>query len=231
MADFGVFVGFKYMRNMNNKDLTGLREHPRGKSSEKPYHMSSILNRLFPDENWIHNKGIRGSNGKCYRRITGGPYQPDFRNEDKKIIIEIDGSGGNYHKHYCEPKQTHQDIEDTKFYESIGYKVIRIPMYIQLDREMLNYYFGIDYKGAPLYDAASAHGFLHSQIALPAEFCKEGIERFTNEMKSYPTNVRNTIIATLHKRIEDLTNTKNDKAIAKSLVLPPELYFLLDENS
>ena len=208
---------------------TGLREYYQKGTKEEPFHMSSVLRKLYPNNEFLHDKGVKDPNGHSYRSQKGGAFRPDFHNDDLKIIIEVDGDGGRYSKHFSDSNQCLRDIEKQMFFEKLGYKVIRIPMYIQLDEAMIKYYFGIDYTET-LYPAANCHGFYHPEITLPAKFCKEGIERFKREMSSIPISVKDKIIESLKGRIKEEIDKGKDEETAKSSVLPRELYSLLDEH-
>ena len=155
-------------------------------------------------------------------------YKLDFRNDELKIIIEIDGAGGRFAKHFCDPEQCEKDIEKMELYRRLGYKAVFIPMYIQLDEEMIKYYFDIDYN-EKLYPAADCHGFLHPDIALPASFCPAGIRRFKREMDGIPRNVRKKVVDTLRTRIQQYIDEGYEPEDAKRKVILPSLDYLLDE--
>lgn len=53
--------------------------------------------------------------------------QTIVRSESLKLIVEIDGL-----PHYQNPIVILKDKEKTKLYEEFGYKVVRIPYFIQL---------------------------------------------------------------------------------------------------
>ncbi len=214
--------------------ITGLREMPPDGVGEEfcPYCMGNIICKLYPEhpsKEWIHNKGIPDGNGRCYHEPDNprSIYKPDFRNDDLKIIIEIDGAGGRFAKHFCDSKQCLIDIRKKELYFKLGYKAIFIPMYIQLDAEMINYYFGVDYS-EKLYPAADSHGFLHPEITLPADFCPAGIKRFKKEMDEIPKNVRAKVIETLRIRIQQYIDEGFEAKDARRKVILPSLDYLLE---
>lgn len=214
---------------MNRIKTEGLRQKPSKDEEEYPFHMTSVLRKLFPGVEWYMDKRLKDKSGKVYPRISNprGYYVPDFRSDELMMIIEIDGSGGRYQKHFVEVEQCERDDENIAFYKSLGYKVVAIPMYLQLDREMIKYFFDIDYKGEPLYPASSEHGFLHPRIALPAKFCKRGIDRFKKEMESIPASVREKVIDTLRQRINKNMDRGMDYKSAKRAIIPKQLDYLL----
>jgi hypothetical protein len=217
------------MNNIVDIENTGLRQKPDKDGVEYPFHMTSVLRRLYPGYEWIMDKGVTAENGKCYHKPGNARsiYKPDFRNDELKIIVEIDGAGGKYLDHFSDPEKCETDIEKAELYKRLGYKAVFIPMYIQLDEEMVKYYFGIDYL-EKLYPAADCHGFMHPDIALPASFCLAGIRRFKREMAEIPESVRNTVVDTLKRRIQQYIGDGYEPEDAKRKVILPSLDYLLE---
>ena len=212
-----------------NINREGLRQKPGNDGIEYPFHMTCILKKLYPGVCWHMDERLKDENGNIYHRGNNPRtyYKPDFRNDDLMMIIEIYGSGGRFQRHYVDDAQCVRDEENIAFYKSLGYKVVVIPMFVQLDSEMIDYYFNIEYKGDPLYPASSEHGFLHPGIALPISFCRKGIERFEHEMKNLPDNVRQKVIYTLQTRINNLIENGEKEENAKRKVIPQKLDYLL----
>lgn len=215
-------------RKQTMMDMTGLREKPlkdkKGNmKQEQPYHMTSIVRRLFPNVEWIQGSKentLIDLNGNKVEKNRGGSLQPDFLSTELALIVEVDGdSNVKYGGHFASTKQAKKDIERTKYFHDIGYKVICIPPYIQLDEVMIDYYFGIKYT-EKLYPAASEHGFAHPLISLPASFCKLGVDRFNRDMEAIPQCVRDKIIQTLKDRIVGFEKEgfSHDDAMAKVLL-------------
>ena len=57
---------------------------------------------------------------KFYRQVPIGKYIVDFLCKDKRLIIELDGSG-----HLEEKQKIHDKIRD-EYLKSLGYKILRI---------------------------------------------------------------------------------------------------------
>lgn len=99
------------------------------------------LLEIFPEtkpSDWIHDKQI----GKGDRpRI-----RPDYRNESKRLIVEFDGV-----QHYTDWEKSREDREKDEIYRALGYKVVRIPFFIQLTRKTAQKLFGESVKD-PLFD-------------------------------------------------------------------------------
>lgn len=134
------------------------------------------LNIIFPEINdWIHDKTLP-------KELTGNiksMRRPDYRSETLKIIIEFDGI-----QHYTNPDIIINDKESTKFYESLGYKVIRIPYFIQLTNKVVKQLFNKDIK-EPLFPKNIA-SLTYTNRNTPAYLCPMGIERMKEEFKKFP---------------------------------------------
>lgn len=138
--------------------------------------LDKYLQIIFPKINdWIHDKTIPKeliNNIKSMKR-------PDYRSEKLKMIVEFDGI-----QHYTNPDIIIKDIESTKFYESLGYKVIRIPYFIQLTNEVVKILFNINVKEKLFPDTIPS--LTYKGRNTPAYLCIMGIERMRKEFKKFP---------------------------------------------
>lgn len=206
---------------MSNIESDGLRQGPT-KATDVQLNandMGSILMRLYPDFVLPQKQGyLRDNNGVLVRTKSGHMVQPDFVLENHKLLVEVDGQ--NYRVgHYTSAKTCIGDLEKDEIYKELGWKVVRIPAYIQLDRDMVKFLFGLDcYED--LYPACHQHGFLHEQISLPADFCSLGLDRFYKEMDSWPNAVKNKILDTLKQRIIRFQEQGYDYQSARLMVVP-----------
>ena len=214
-------------------NITGLREKPqKDKVSgqlepEQPYHMTSILRKLYPGIEW--RQGSKANtlvdlDGNKVEKEMGGTLQPDFLSTELALIVEIDGNSDvKYGGHFTSTEQAIKDIERTKKFLELGYRMVSIPPYIQLDEVMIDYYFDIKYP-EKLYPAASEHGFAHPLIPLPASFCKLGVDRFNKDMETIPQSVKDKIIQTLKERISGFEEEGFSKEDAMAKVLLPSMW-------
>ena len=74
----------------------------------------------FEQELWFYLRGRKFQNMKFYRQVPIGKYIVDFLCKDKRLIIELDGSG-----HLEEKQKIHDKIRD-EYLKSLGYKILRI---------------------------------------------------------------------------------------------------------
>lgn len=129
---------------------------------------------IFPEidsEDWIHNKSIDG---------IGRKIRPDYRCEKLKLIIEFDGV-----QHYQKPDRIKSDIENQRLYERNGYKVIRIPYFIQLSNNVVKSMFGRDVQEKLFDESIPSLGV--KMCNTPAYCCPAGLKRMAREFHSYPT--------------------------------------------
>lgn len=138
--------------------------------------LDEYLKVIFPEiTDWVHDKVLpkEFTNGKSCRK------RPDYRSETLKLIVEFDGL-----QHYTQPDRIKKDESNTKFYKSCGYKVIRIPYFIQLTNECVKCLFGRDVKEKLFDDKIPSIGIEGKNT--PAYLCPAGIERMKKEFKKFP---------------------------------------------
>ena len=138
--------------------------------------LDEYLKIIFPEiTDWIHDKIIPAelTNGKQYR------VRPDYRSETLKLIIEFDGL-----QHYTQPDKIKQDEKNTKLYKSFGYKVVRIPYFIQLTNECVKTLFNRDIEESLFEKNIPSIGIKGKNT--PAYLCPAGVERMKTEFKKFP---------------------------------------------
>lgn len=137
--------------------------------------LDKYLSVIFPKTtDWIHDKaiGILPDGTKSRKR-------PDYRSESLKLIIEVDGV-----PHYDNPETIRNDIESTKMYERAGYKVVRIPYFIQLSNKAVKTLFGVEVKEDLFDDSVPSMGIQGKNT--PAFMCQHGVKRMAEEFKKFP---------------------------------------------
>lgn len=135
--------------------------------------LGDVLNTVFPDVEWVHNKTVPNSGLKT---------RPDFRSDELMLIYEYDGDS-----HYTKPDVIIRDQEKDKVYGEMGYTVYRIPYFIQLKLPLM-IALGFD-KGA--IDLNESHqsdykdGFISKKAVTPAYFCSYGVSRFQSDLETF----------------------------------------------
>lgn len=151
---------------------------------------------IFPNVNdWVHDKttGLLKSDGKKSR------VRPDYRSEHLKMIVEFDGL-----PHYTSPDQWEKDKNNQLFYESYGYKVVRVPYFIQLTDTVVERLFGVKVDD-PLFDG-SIPSIGPKGRNTPAYLCPSGIRRMAGEFIKYPEQYQINLNAM--KQADDYSKTE-----------------------
>ena len=144
--------------DIHHPDITGLKRTG----------LEKYLKVIFPKtDDWVHNKAF----GKGYQ------IRPDYRSDSLKLIIEFDGL-----QHYTKPSEIEKDDKNTKIYESFGYKVVRIPYFIQLTNKAVEQMFGVKVK-EPLFDGKIPSLSISNS---PAFLCPAGLQRMAEEFAKFP---------------------------------------------
>jgi hypothetical protein len=147
-----------------------------------------ILKLIYPDEEIIRDKKIPDQKNLC---------RPDFRLPNLKLIFEFDG-----YNHYTTAKRVVNDHHNDLFYESLGYKVIRIPYFIQLNREFYKNILNIDRDDDYIYK----NGFIDDKVVLPADFCSLGVARFNKDVNGRFLYCKDEIAHSLYIKYVKLGN-------------------------
>ena len=159
--------------------------------------LKNILKEIAPEYNFVHNKGVPEAVNKRRR--------PDFRCERNKLIIEFDGD-----THYCKSQRIIVDAEKDKDYQNLGYRVVRIPYFVQLTSKVCEYVFDKRFEIEQKYP----QGFNDRKATLPADYCELGITKFLADLEIYSFHKRE-IILSLKNKIQEKGNI--DLVLPKSI--------------
>ena len=133
--------------------------------------LDTYLKVIFPNtKDWIHDKRVPN----CIKNT-----RPDYRSESLKLIIEFNGLD-----HYTKPNIILKDIEKEKMYKDMGYKVVKIPFFIQLTNQAVEKMFGVIVK-EQLFDG-NVPSLLICDKCTPAYLCPLGIKRMAEDFQKYP---------------------------------------------
>lgn len=146
--------------------------------------LEEYLHVIFPNiTDWVHDKSVKGmkENGKQSQK------RPDYRSETLKLIVEFDGI-----QHYQNPKKIIEDNYKTSLFQNAGYKVVRIPYFIQLSKKVIKKLFGIDVSEEMFDETIPSLGI--NENCTPAFICPLGIKRMAKEFfdispEQYEVNV------------------------------------------
>lgn len=157
--------------------------------------LEDYLAVIFPrTDDWIHDKitGLPKPDGKASRT------RPDYRSESLQLIIEFDGI-----QHYTSPEKIRTDRKNTDFYESHGYRVIRLPYFIQLTESVVERMFGVK-VGHTLFDGQVPSMGLQGRNT-PAFLCMAGIRRMAQVFSHYPEQYEVNLTALKAANDDELT--------------------------
>lgn len=137
--------------------------------------LDEYLEAIFPDvDDWIYGQPLAGDRRGRLRRI-----RPGCRSESLRLIVELDDV-----RHYQDPAVIQRDEEVSTIYESMGYKVVRIPYFIQLTNSAVETLFGVRVK-TPLFDP-SCPSLRGPGKGAPARLCPAGIARMAADFRRFP---------------------------------------------
>ena len=164
--------------------------------------LGKLLENIFPGMEIIHNRKIPGYIEKC---------RPDYRIPSLKLIFEFDGP-----THYTNSKRILLDKKNDNFYHEVGYNVIRIPYFIQMNKTFYKNILNIERES----DYNFPQGFIEKNIIYPADYCYAGLEKFTKDLEKF-SFFKDEIISSLKNACNELE---------EDLILPNNLKYLFKEK-
>ena len=108
-------------------------------------------------------------------------------------VVEFDGG-----QHYWDSLKIKVDSEKDAVANSLNYRVVRIPYWVQLTNETARHYFGINTEISQDFP----HGFITTKV-FPASFSELGISRFTRELNALPDRTAASIIQSLRDHSQE----------------------------
>lgn len=123
---------------------------------------------------------------------SGINKRPDFRNDELKLIVEFDGE-----RHYTNNKIQKSDMLKAKRYSDMGYKVIRLPYFVQLSSSIIKLLFDIDIDWEQQYP----HGFIDEKAMLPVDYNYFGIYHFKGDLNKFEI-IKSDVIQSLESKIK-----------------------------
>lgn len=182
---------------MNTCKFLSLRERT-NKANESS--LSEYLEYIFPDTEIIYDsiipKEIQEERCRLHNlNIEFKRYRPDARIESESIIVEFYGIN-----HFQSPSRILHDWVKESYLEDLGYKVITIPFYVQLTKDMIKFYFNKDVQEGSkvksgFYSTTKDKTKLNPNC--PASFSSLGYRRFLMDLEEYPKSTQQEIIDSL----------------------------------
>lgn len=164
--------------------------------------LEDYLHVIFPTHTWERNI--------TYRHGSGW-FKPDYICHTLKLVVEFDGM-----LHYSSAEVVLRDEKKDLILRRDGYKVVRIPYFVQMSSEVVMALFKKDKQ----IDQVFPHGFISNKATafLPANFNELGIKKFLNDLDRF-SFIREDIIKSLKDKILDKGDIR--------AVLPKSLEYLV----
>ena len=164
--------------------------------------LGEFLLRYIPSGNWVSQY-----------KLSNSRFKVDWASSTLGLCVEFDG-----YQHYTSSKQILNDRRKDALISDMGFKSIRIPYFIQLNREVIKDLFNVD---IPEFVQTYPHGFVSTKntMAFPADFCYMGIERFASDLERF------------HYVKDSIVDSLRSKKLPKELLLPKPLVNLLDDGA
>ncbi len=162
--------------------------------------LGDILKIIYPKHEFIRNKIVPNSNVR---------FRPDYRCDELHLIFEFDG-----YNHYNSSKRIKMDSTKNRIYEGMGYKVICIPYFVQMDSGFMKNILNLDIE----FNLLFPHGFISEDALLPCDYCELGIDKFLKDLNTF-RYCRNDIIQSLKNKFIQTNDIE--------LVVPNSLKYLL----
>lgn len=137
------------------------------------------------------------SSGICNRNFLEYNFRPDFVSHGKCLVVEFDG-----YLHYTKSATIINDCRKDHIINSAGYKCVRIPYFIQLNKSIMKQLFG-EWILEPFDFNVYPHGFIDKKAVLPADFCSLGVNRFYRDIEYFET-ARVDILKSIEEQIKIL---------------------------
>lgn len=191
-----------YNKNIQYKGSVILKVD--GYLSEK--NLLKVLEYLYPEENWVHNKAIPKEIVKerlrenehepdIYEYLLKRKFRADYRSEELSIVVEFDGI-----QHYQSSEAMWNDANKIFYYESLGYTFIQIPYFVQPTIEIVKQYFNKDIEES-LTEKMNGFNIDNEKLNrnLPSSFSEDGVRRFMVEFINFDEKVKDEILFTLYQ--------------------------------
>lgn len=192
--------------------------------------LKDYLESIFSDSkrDWQYQSSI--SKTELPDGILPKRYVCDAINRHLKLVVEFDGLN-----HYMDTQVCLNDISRDIWFQNLGYKVVRIPYWIQLSRDVIEILFELQLSTEEQFCVLD-HSFYdpeHSTVdynILPGNMCELGRKRFVKEFNMFNANTRKQILKDLMKCAEISPNDLLTTVIPSNVYKQLNLNFLWDED-
>lgn len=178
-----------------NKKLKDLENKMQGKYLTETL-LGEFLAAVYPNKEWLHDKKFEYEDlGEGVKKFN---FRPDFCCHELKMCVEFDGAD-----HYTKVNVIRADNNKDNILKDIGYTVIRVPYFLQLDKDSIEYLFDLDID----FNYNFKHGFVSKNVTLPASFCEQGIWKFKDFIFKLKTDGYENILSQIEGSLQDKVNS------------------------
>lgn len=145
--------------------------------------LSFYLDNIFPGVEFIHDKVVPDFIVDGKKRL----FRPDYYSPSLQLAIEFDGI-----PHYTSPIACIKDYERIELYKNNGIKLVRIPYFIPLTKEIADSLFS-EYKEYNSIELFPDKVPSLTDKGVPSFLCITGVKRMAKEFKRYPDQYKYNI--------------------------------------
>lgn len=188
---------------MRSKSIEELENKLKGKYLTEEL-LGEILEVLYSNFNWLHDKKFEAVEGIKHN------FRPDYCCHELKMCVEFDGPD-----HFTKANVIQADFKKDSTLRELGYEVIRIPYFVQLDTEGIRYFFNLSAE----LNYGFKHGFISRGVTLPANFCEQGIWKFKDIMFHLEQAEHNGIVNIFSQIKQSLLNRISSSKLAEDVAI------------
>ena len=160
--------------------------------------LPTYLKEIYPNvDDWIHDEVVPNSGRKT---------RPDYRSESLKLIIEFDSL-----HHYQQSGTIKGDREKAELYTNLGYKVVRIPYFIQFSKSAVKTLFDVELEKDLFNERIPSLGIKGRNTT--AFLCGAGVKRMAEEFHFFPEQYKWNVEFLEQQNDDDLSGVELLKTI------------------
>lgn len=148
--------------------------------------LAAALRAVVGEDAWRGSE-VQGAKPRRFR------WDMVYAVDGQTVAVEYDGDD-----HYRDALKIKTDSLKDALARDLGWRVIRVPYWVQLTTETLRHYFGLDAEVRQSFP----HGFITTKL-FPASFCEMGVHRFERELAGLPIDVRLAVVESLRERCKE----------------------------
>jgi len=207
---------WKYLRETTKKYF----------DAKKNTSLDVYLSSIFPDYEFQYNSSIKKS--ELPDNIRPRRYICDAISREHKLVVEFDGVN-----HYMDTKVVLNDLERDKWFQSLGYIVVRIPYWIQLSSDVIHDLFHVEVHDK-FCELNYSFYFPETKSVdpniLPGNMCELGRERFIREFNKFSTKIQVQILEDLLMCLKNVDDSLVEYFLPKYVFDKLDTSYLQDKH-